>query len=133
MEISADKIKILINSIKPRSSTNIWTIGKMLMEVDQFKYLGSKQTTDGTYITKENKDQTGACIFSHDNASNTMENKAMRFPTKIKLYKSLVLSTLLYKCESWTLTAVLERRTQAFENKCSRRILDISHTVHKKR
>ena len=31
-------------------------------------------------------------------------NSGISFPTKIKLYKSLVLSMLLYGCESWTLT-----------------------------
>ena len=42
-----------------------------------------------------------------------------------KLNKSLVLSILLYECESWTLTADLERRIEAFENKSYRRMLDI--------
>ena len=50
MEISSDKCKILANSIKPRPTTNIWINGKTLEEVDQFKYLGSTQTTDVTLI-----------------------------------------------------------------------------------
>ena len=29
--------------------------------------------------------------------------------------RSLVISIFLYACESWTLTAELEKRTQAFE------------------
>ena len=37
MEISSDKSKILVNSIKPRPSTNIPMDRKMLEEVDQFK------------------------------------------------------------------------------------------------
>ena len=53
MEISSDKSKILVNSIKPRSSANIWMNGKTLEEVDQFKYLGSTQTKDGTSIKEE--------------------------------------------------------------------------------
>ena len=44
---------------------------------------------------------------------------------------SLVLSILLYGCESWTLTADMERIIQALENKCSRRMLGISHKEHK--
>ena len=50
MEISSNRSKILINSIKPRPSTNIWMTGKTQEEVDQFKYLGSTQTKDGTSI-----------------------------------------------------------------------------------
>ena len=40
-------------------------------------------------------------------------NKAINFPTKTILYRSLVLPVLLYGCESWTLTADLGRRIQA--------------------
>ena len=49
MEISSDRSKILVNSIKPRKSTNICN-GKTLEEVDQFKYLGSTQTKNGIPI-----------------------------------------------------------------------------------
>ena len=58
------------------------------------------------------------------------ENKAISFPTKVKLYKALVWSILLYGCESWTLTADLDRRIQAFENKCYRRMLGVSYREH---
>jgi hypothetical protein len=47
------------------------------------------------------------------------------------LYKSLVLSILLYGCESWTLTAESEHRIQAFENKSYRNILRISYKEYK--
>ena len=47
-EIRSDKSNIHINSIKPRPSTNIWMNGKVLAEVDQFKYLGATQTKDVT-------------------------------------------------------------------------------------
>ena len=40
---------------------------------------------------------------------------------------SLVTSIFLYACESWTLTADIERRIQATEMKCFRKILGISY------
>ena len=43
---------------------------------------------------------------------------------------SLVISIFLYACESWTLTAELEERTQAFEMRCYRRLLNISYKDH---
>ena len=46
------------------------------------------------------------------------KNKAIGFPTKIELYKSLALSILLHECESWALIADLERQTHALQNKC---------------
>ena len=44
--------------------------------------------------------------------------------------RSLVISIYLYACESWTLTAELEKRMQAFEMKCYRRLLNISYKDH---
>ena len=41
-----------------------------------------------------------------------------------------VISIFLYACESWTLTAELEKRKQAFEMRCYRRLLNISYKDH---
>ena len=43
--------------------------------------------------------------------------------------RSLVTSIFLYACESWTLTAELQR-IQAMEMRCYRKILHISYKVH---
>ena len=43
---------------------------------------------------------------------------------------SLVASIFLYACESWTLTAELQRRIQAVEMRCYRKILRISYKDH---
>ena len=50
--------------------------------------------------------------------------------TKILLYKSLVLSIMLYGCEIWKLTEYLERRIIAFETKSYRHILGISYMLY---
>ena len=50
--------------------------------------------------------------------------------TKIRLYESLVVSVLTYRCESWTLKAESERRIAAFEMIFFRRILKISYRDH---
>ena len=50
--------------------------------------------------------------------------------SKVKLMRSLVISIFLYACESWTLTAELEKRTQALEMRCYRRLLNISYKDH---
>ena len=44
--------------------------------------------------------------------------------------RSLVTSICLYACESWTLTAELQRRIQAMEMRCYRKILRISGKDH---
>ena len=44
--------------------------------------------------------------------------------------RSLVTSIFLYACESWTLTAELQRRIQAMEMRCYRKILRFSYNDH---
>ena len=44
--------------------------------------------------------------------------------------RSLVTSIFLYACESWTLTAELQRRIQAMEMRCYSKILRISYKDH---
>ena len=44
--------------------------------------------------------------------------------------RSFVTSIFLYACESWTLTAELQRRIQAMEIRCYRETLHISYKDH---
>ncbi|GFR57434.1 endonuclease-reverse transcriptase [Elysia marginata] len=55
---------------------------------------------------------------------------SISFKAKHKLFRSLVSSILTYECETRTLLADTERRIQAFENKCLRKLLRISLQDH---
>ena len=59
-----------------------------------------------------------------------MEGQEISLASKVKLMRTLILSTLLYACESWALTAEIERRVQALEMRCYRRLLKISYKGH---
>ena len=50
--------------------------------------------------------------------------------SKIRLMRYLVTSIFLYACESWTLTAELQKRIQAMDMRCYRKILHISYKDH---
>ena len=56
--------------------------------------------------------------------------KSISLSSKIRLMRSLVTSIFLYACESWTLTAELQRRIHAMEMRCYRKILCISYKAH---
>ena len=58
------------------------------------------------------------------------KDKNISLAFKIKLMWTLILSTFLYACECWTLTAEIERRIQALEMRCYRRLLNISYKDH---
>ena len=95
MEISSNKSKILVNSIKPRPSTNIRMNGKKAGRsgpVQIFRIL----TNQRWHINKGSKDQTGAGTLSHDKDSNTMtEKKAAGFST-FPLQITCTVSTALW-------------------------------------
>ena len=57
-------------------------------------------------------------------------DKSTSLNSKIRLMRSLVTSIFLYACESWTLTAELQRRIQSMEMRCHRKILHISYKDH---
>ena len=50
--------------------------------------------------------------------------------SKIRLMRSFVTSIFVYACESWTLTAELQRRIQAMEMRRYRKVLRISYKDH---
>ena len=83
--------------------------GKQLEEVNAFKYLGATMTKDGR-STVEIKTRIAIATSTMTKLDKIWKNKYISFPTKLRLYKALVLSTLLYGCESWTMTAETTKR-----------------------
>ena len=57
-------------------------------------------------------------------------DQGITFSSKVRLMGSLVTSIFLKACESWTLTAELQKGTQAIEIRCYRKILHISYKDH---
>ena len=101
-----------------------------LEEVDSFKYLGATVTKKGR-STVEVKTRLAMATSALARLFKIWKSNNISFSTKFKLYKSLVLSIALYGCESWTLTAELEKRVRSFEMLCLRRLLRISWKEHK--
>ena len=51
------------------------------------------------------------------------KDKNIALSSKIRLMRSLVISIFLYACETWILTAELEKKIQTTEMRCFRRLL----------
>ena len=57
-------------------------------------------------------------------------DRSISLSSKIRLMDYLVTSIFLYACESWTLTAELQRRIQAMEMRCYRKKFHMSYKDH---
>ena len=127
MEISADNTKLMTNStssINPEIKVN----GKKLEAVTSFQYLGSVITDEGS--KPEILSRIAQATAPLTRLKPVWIDKSISLSSKIRLMRSLVKSIFLYACESWTLTAELQRRIQAMEMRCYRKILHkILHTT----
>ncbi|XP_076472614.1 uncharacterized protein LOC143302013 [Babylonia areolata] len=104
--------------------------GQELEEVEAFKYLGATLTKDGRSNT-EVKIRLATATSAMAKLDKIWRSRSVSLAIKLKLYRSLMLAVLLYGCESWTLSAALEKRIQAFAMKCYRKLLRISWVEHK--
>ena len=57
-------------------------------------------------------------------------DKSISLSSKIQLMRSLVTPIFLYACESWNLTAEVQKRIQAMKMRCYHKILHISYKDH---
>ena len=127
MEISAEKTKLMTNSAHP-ITTKITVSGKELETVDHFKYLGAIISEEGSKAEiLARAAQTTAAMTK---LKTIWKDRNISLRSKVKLLHALIISIFLYACESWTLTAELQRRIQAVEMRCLRRLLGISYKDH---
>jgi len=87
----------------------------LIERVEEFKYLGTNLTNQNS-IQEEIKRRLklgNACYYSVQNlASSSLLSKTL----KIKIYRTIILTVVLYGCKTWLLTLREERRLRVFEN-----------------
>ena len=127
MEINAEKTKLMTNSANG-IQREIKVKGQMLGTVTSFKYLGAVVSDDGS--KQEVLSRIAQATTALTKLKPIWRDNNISLGSKVKLIRSLVISIFLYACESWTVTAELEKRTQAFEMRCYRRLLNISYKDH---
>ena len=108
--------------------TEIKVNGQKLGTITSFKCLGSVITDEGSKPEVLSRiAQTTAALTRLKPVWN---DRSFCLSSKIRLMRSLVTSILLYACESWTSTAELQKRIQAMEMRCYRKLLRISYKDH---
>ena len=128
MEIrSAEKTKLMTNNANG-ISIDIRINGEKLDKFDSFIYLGAAVTAQGS--KPEVLSGIAQATAGLARLKTIWNNKHISLNSKIRLMRSLVISILLYACETWTLTADILKKLQATEMRCVRKLLSISYRYH---
>ena len=127
MEISAEKTKLMTNSAGG-IRREIKVKGQELGTITSFKYIGAVVSDDGS--KPEVLSRIAQATTALAGLGPIWRDNNISLGSRVKLMRSLVISIFLYVCESWTWTAELEKRTQAFEMRCYRGLLNILYRDH---
>ena len=122
LKVNEQKTQIIRKNT--RSDQPIMLDNKPLEDVQEFVYLGSKVTPDGDCINEINS-RISKAGQAFGMLRSIWKNKNLSLNTKVRIFKSNVLSVLLYGAECWKTTVVIEQKLEVFQTKCLRRILGI--------
>ena len=121
-------IKFNIQKTKIMASSPItsWQIdGETIKTVADFIFLGSKITATMKlrYLLLGRKAMT--------NLDSVLETRNITLPTKIHTVKTMFFSSIMYRCENWTIKKAECQRIDAFELWCWRRCLRVPWTARR--
>ena len=127
MQISAEKTQLMTNNTNG-ISTDITIYNKKLETVRSFICLGAIVSDEGS--KPEVLIRTAQTTAAVTKLKVIWSDKNITISSKIRLIRSLAMSIFLYACEMWIITADIERRIQALEMRCFRKLLGISYRDH---
>ena len=108
-----------------------WHIGgETVGTVADFIFPGSKITADG-----DCSHEIKRCLLLgrkvRTNLDSILKSRDITLPTKVHLIKAMVIPVAMYGCESWTIRKAEQRRIDAFELWCWRRLLRVPWTARR--
>jgi hypothetical protein len=99
--------------------------GNILKQVDSFIYLGANFSSDGR-CEAEIRRRIGIAKATFNTMKNVLTSRTISMVVKLRVLKCYVWATLLYGCETWTVSGVMLKMLEATEVWFLRRMLRIS-------
>lgn len=124
MSLKKTKVMCQANAATPAVTIKDYT----LEAVTQFTYLGSTTSNNNCLDLEIGKRIGKAATNMAKLSARVWENKKLTTQTKVAVYRTCIVSTLLFGSESWTTYASQEKRLNIFHMRCICRILSISWT-----
>jgi sorting nexin-29 len=123
LEVNAEKTKyMLVSRCQKAGQRQSIKIGNRFFEsVAKFKYLGTT-LTDQNCILEEIKRRLNSGNACYHSVQSLLSSCLLSRYVRVKIYKTIILSFVLYGCETWSLMLREEHRLRVFENRMLRRI-----------
>jgi len=130
-EISLTKSVILIASKTSSESTSFYVNGNKLSNVSEISYLGSVENSKGDMSGEiANRVKKSSFAFTSRKAS-IFKNPGLLYSSKLIYYKVMVLSVMLYACETWVLTASQLALLESHQRRFLKNIFGLWQYQHK--
>lgn len=124
LKVSITKTEVqCISRQPPKLHINIG--GTELNQVEQFTYLGGVISQDAR-CELDIKRRVNLATGIASSLKTVWESRDISLKTKVRVYKALVMSVLLYNSETWTMKRTDESRLRVFEMAVFRRICGVS-------
>jgi len=122
LEGNADKAKYMVKSRDPNAGRihGVRIDNNILERVEEFKYFGTTLTNQNSMAEeiKSTLKSENACYHS---VQNLLCFLLLSKNSKIKIYRTIILSIVLHGCETWSLTLREARKLMVFENRVLRK------------
>ena len=109
---------------RQRDKGYIMAGGQVVETVEDFCYLGSVMS-DNSSCDKDIKTKLGKANSVFGRLNSIWKSGSSNCNVKVRLHDSLVLSTLLYAAETWSMTVANMRKLEASNHKWQIRILGV--------
>ena len=135
VKVESEKVGLKLNIQKTKIMASVpitsWEIDEETVEsVSDFIFLGSKITTDDDCSNEIKRHLLlGRKVMT--NRDSIFKSKDITLPTNVRLVKAMVFPLVKYGCENWTLKKAGQRRINAFELWCWRRLLRVPWTARR--
>ena len=109
----------------PYTEPFITVNGKNLTVADKFIYLGSTLSRSVRIDEEVSYRIARACSAFSRLRKRVWERRGISLPTKLKVYRAVILPSLLYASETWTVYSRHARQLNSFHMRCLRNLLHI--------
>ena len=123
LEANADKTKYMVISRDQNAGWchNIKTDNSSYERLEELKHLRTTITNQNS-IQEEIKSRLKSGSACFHSVQKLLSSSLLSKSIKIAIYRTIILTVILYGCDTWSLTLTEERRLRVFENRVLRGI-----------